>query len=266
MHKTLEELRLGTYDNIETADEDTSIITALHKFIDRRVSALPLVDSEGRLVDIYAKFDVIVSVGGRDGPTWIWRIHLIVVFNLPNSISLIVLFLFIFIFKNLAAEKTYNDLDVSLRRANEHRNAWFEGVQKCTVNESLYTIMERIVRAEVHRLVIVNENRKVIGIISLSDILLFLVLRPSETSVSASTHNISLRSTEIFDDPSPTKETAEGSDAAATGVTSNDNDDGKPEPATKSNGVSFADDADVEIILDEDTEQPSESSEATKVD
>lgn len=34
---------------------------ALHKFIDRRVSALPLVDADGRLVDIYAKFDVIVS-------------------------------------------------------------------------------------------------------------------------------------------------------------------------------------------------------------
>lgn len=61
MHKTLRELRIGTYDNIETADEDTSIIEALHKFIDRRVSALPLVDAEGRLVDIYAKFDVIVS-------------------------------------------------------------------------------------------------------------------------------------------------------------------------------------------------------------
>lgn len=62
MNKTLQELRLGTYDNIETADENTSILTALHKFIDRRVSALPLVDSEGRLVDIYAKFDVIVSI------------------------------------------------------------------------------------------------------------------------------------------------------------------------------------------------------------
>lgn len=61
MNKTLQELRLGTYENIETADEDTTILTALHKFIDRRVSALPLVDSEGRLVDIYAKFDVIVS-------------------------------------------------------------------------------------------------------------------------------------------------------------------------------------------------------------
>lgn len=52
---------VGTYENIETASEDTSIIDALHKFIDRRVSALPVVDSEGRLVDIYAKFDVIVS-------------------------------------------------------------------------------------------------------------------------------------------------------------------------------------------------------------
>lgn len=64
MNKTLRDLRIGTYDNIETADEDTSIINALQKFVDRRVSALPLVDSEGRLVDIYAKFDVIVSIFG----------------------------------------------------------------------------------------------------------------------------------------------------------------------------------------------------------
>lgn len=39
--------------------------------------------------------------------------------------------------------------------------------------------MEKIVRAEVHRLVVVDENEKVIGIISLSDILLYLVLRPN---------------------------------------------------------------------------------------
>lgn len=62
MKKTLRDLKIGTYDNIETANEDTTIITALHKFVERRVSALPMVDSEGRLVDIYAKFDVIVSL------------------------------------------------------------------------------------------------------------------------------------------------------------------------------------------------------------
>ncbi|KAL7723670.1 hypothetical protein ACLKA6_007999 [Drosophila palustris] len=146
MQKSLRDLKIGTYNNIETADETTSIITALKKFVERRVSALPLVDGEGRLVDIYAKFDVI----------------------------------------NLAAEKTYNDLDVSLRKANEHRNEWFEGVQKCNLDESLYTIMERIVRAEVHRLVVIDDHRKVIGIISLSDILLYLVLRPSGEGVGGS--------------------------------------------------------------------------------
>lgn len=95
-------------------------------------------------------------------------------------------------FQNLAAEKTYNDLDVSLRKANEHRNAWFEGVQKCILDETLYVIMERIVRAEVHRLVIVDELDKVIGIISLSDILYYLVLRPLESvkSISGSLHSL----------------------------------------------------------------------------
>uniref|UniRef100_A0AAG5CZH9 CBS domain-containing protein n=1 Tax=Anopheles atroparvus TaxID=41427 RepID=A0AAG5CZH9_ANOAO len=153
MQKTLREVRIGSYNNIETATEDTSIITALHKFVDRRVSALPLVDSEGHLKDIYAKFDVI----------------------------------------NLAAEKTYNDLDVSLHKANEHRNAWFEGVHSCKLDETLFTIMERIVRVEVHRLVVVDDDKKVIGIISLSDILLYLVLRPSGDGIGDSE---SLRATD----------------------------------------------------------------------
>ncbi|XP_068905121.1 5'-AMP-activated protein kinase subunit gamma-2 isoform X3 [Tenebrio molitor] len=138
MTKTLRDVRIGSYENIETASEDTSIILALKKFVERRVSALPIVDTEGRLVDIYAKFDVI----------------------------------------NLAAEKTYNDLDVSLKKANEHRNEWFEGVHKCKLDETLFTIMDKIVKAEVHRLVVVDDEDKVIGIISLSDLFLFLVLRP----------------------------------------------------------------------------------------
>jgi 5'-AMP-activated protein kinase regulatory gamma subunit len=62
MNKTLRELRIGTYDNVETARPDTPIITALTKFVERRVSALPLLDAQGRLVDIYSKFDVIVSI------------------------------------------------------------------------------------------------------------------------------------------------------------------------------------------------------------
>ncbi|XP_060812814.1 serine-rich adhesin for platelets-like [Bombus pascuorum] len=152
--KTLRDLRIGTFENIETATEETSIILALKKFVERRVSALPIIDTEGKLVNIYSKFDVI----------------------------------------NLAAEKTYNNLDISLREANEHRNEWFEGVQSCKLDETLFTIMERIVRAEVHRLVVIDDDDKVIGIISLSDLLFYLVLRPcGEDGSSNKDSSVSLR-------------------------------------------------------------------------
>ncbi|XP_068627428.1 uncharacterized protein [Battus philenor] len=146
LQRKLRDLRIGTLSDIETATEETSIIEALSKFVNRRVSALPVIDRDGRLKDIYAKFDVI----------------------------------------NLAAEKSYNNLDVTLKKANEHRNEWFEGVQKCNLDETLYDVMERIVRAEVHRLVVVDTEDKVIGIISLSDLLMYLVLRPTGECEGAS--------------------------------------------------------------------------------
>ena len=83
---------------------------------------------------------------------------------------------------NLAAEKTYSNLDITLKEANQHRNEWFEGVHKCKQDESLFAVMERIVKAEVHRLVVVNDDNKVVGVISLSDILNYLVLRPGGIS------------------------------------------------------------------------------------
>ena len=67
---------------------------------------------------------------------------------------------------------------MTLKTANQHRNEWFEGVHKCKQDESLFAVMERIVKAEVHRLVVVDDENKVTGVISLSDILTYLVLRP----------------------------------------------------------------------------------------
>ncbi|CAH0772666.1 unnamed protein product [Bemisia tabaci] len=167
LFKTLRELKIGTFENVETVAEETSIILALKKFVERRVSALPMVDPQGRLVDIFAKFDVI----------------------------------------NLAAEKTYNNLDISLKKANEHRTEWFEGVQKCTLDETLLSIMEKIVRAEVHRLVVVDEEDKVIGILSLSDLLLFLVLRPCGETVDASSLRDQEAPTNVLASQNSTEET-----------------------------------------------------------
>ncbi|XP_067107354.1 5'-AMP-activated protein kinase subunit gamma-2-like [Osmerus mordax] len=139
MKKTLEELNIGTYSNIAFIHPDTPIIKALNIFVERRVSALPVVDESGKVVDIYSKFDVI----------------------------------------NLAAEKTYNNLDITVTQALRHRSQYFEGVMKCNRMETLETIVDRIVKAEVHRLVVVDDNASIVGIVSLSDILQALVLTPA---------------------------------------------------------------------------------------
>lgn len=47
MKKTLEELGIGTYSNIAFIHPDTPIIKALSIFVERRVSALPVVDESG---------------------------------------------------------------------------------------------------------------------------------------------------------------------------------------------------------------------------
>lgn len=49
----------------------------------------------------------------------------------------------------MAAEKTYNNLDISVIDALDYRRNRFDGVSSCTKNESLGTIMERIVNKEV---------------------------------------------------------------------------------------------------------------------
>ncbi|XP_077409996.1 5'-AMP-activated protein kinase subunit gamma-2-like isoform X3 [Vanacampus margaritifer] len=179
MKKTLEEVGVGTYYDVAFIHPDTPLITALSVFTHRRVSALPVVNHHGnrrlqasniinynicklrspgkvppemspqisqemcvcvgQVVDIYSKFDVI----------------------------------------NLAAEKTYNDLDVTVTQALQHRSQYFEGVLKCNKMETLETIVDRIVKAEVHRLVAVDEESRIVGIVSLSDILQALVLTPA---------------------------------------------------------------------------------------
>ena len=62
MKKTLEECmeEIGTWGEIKVVRPDTPVITALCLFVENRVSALPIVDEEGAVIDIYAKFDAIV--------------------------------------------------------------------------------------------------------------------------------------------------------------------------------------------------------------
>ncbi|XP_076879310.1 5'-AMP-activated protein kinase subunit gamma-1 isoform X2 [Brachyhypopomus gauderio] len=133
------EAGVGTFKDIATVHQNAKVYDALATFVDRRVSALPVVDDEGKVVALYSRFDVI----------------------------------------NLAAQKTYNNLSMTMREAVPRRRCFVEGVIKCYPDETLEAVVDRIVEAEVHRLVLVDRDNVVRGIISLSDLLQALVLSPA---------------------------------------------------------------------------------------
>ncbi|KAG7467361.1 hypothetical protein MATL_G00152570 [Megalops atlanticus] len=142
LQKRIEEVAIGTFDRIATVLETATVYEALTIFVERRVSALPVVNDEGKVVALYSRFDVI----------------------------------------NLAAQKNYNNLNMTMREALQGRACCVEGVLKCYPHETLETIIDRIAKAEVHRLVLVDKEDIVRGIVSLSDLLQALVLTPAEIS------------------------------------------------------------------------------------
>lgn len=143
--KTLTELKIGTYDTkdrkVYKVYEDQHLIEALKLFTDNRVSALPVIErGTDQLVDVYSKFDVL----------------------------------------NLAAQRTYNQLDVSIKTALSYR--YENGMNRrplitCTLDENLEWIVRKVVNAEVHRIIVVDKNMRVLGVVSLSDILKQLINR-----------------------------------------------------------------------------------------
>ncbi|NXA32853.1 AAKG3 kinase, partial [Eudromia elegans] len=139
LKKTVQELCVGTFRDVAVVPESAPIYTALEIFVDRRVSALPVVNDAGQVVGLYSRFDVI----------------------------------------HLAAQKTYNNLDISVREALRRRTVCLEGVLICYPHETMEDIIDRIAKEQVHRLVLVDENRYPRGIVSLSDILQALVLTPA---------------------------------------------------------------------------------------
>ncbi|KPI93756.1 5'-AMP-activated protein kinase subunit gamma-2 [Papilio xuthus] len=144
--RTLLDLKIGTYDEILSVTENTSIKEAFKLLLEKDVSALAILDDNGTLIDVYAKYEVL----------------------------------------NLVSEKLYLNLSVTIGEVRNKKKDWEEKLQKCRSSITLYEALEVIVRTESHRLLLVNKDDKLIGIVSLSDILLYLNrIIPTEKKVSS---------------------------------------------------------------------------------
>uniref|UniRef100_A0A2K5DNP0 5'-AMP-activated protein kinase subunit gamma-1 n=1 Tax=Aotus nancymaae TaxID=37293 RepID=A0A2K5DNP0_AOTNA len=171
----LEEHKIETWREVYLQDSfkplvcispNASLFDAVSSLIRNKIHRLPVIDPEsGNTLYILTHKRILKLLDGFR----VWRLALLLPCKLLPLSS-----------QNLAAEKTYNNLDVSVTKALQHRSHYFEGVLKCYLHETLETIINRLVEAEVHRLVVVDENDVVKGIVSLSDILQALVLTGGE--------------------------------------------------------------------------------------
>ncbi|DAA73268.1 Nuclear protein SNF4 [Trichophyton interdigitale] len=136
LRKPLKEINLGTYTDIVTASMDTPVIDVIHKLVERSISSVPIVNSEGVVYNVFEAVDVITLIKGG----------------------------------------VYDDLNLEVGEVLKKRSPDFPGIYTCSVDDGLDTILDTIRRSRVHRLVVVDDQFRLRGVLALSDILHYLLL------------------------------------------------------------------------------------------
>lgn len=137
LKKSVKELGLGTYgEGLHTATMETSVINVIHLMVNFSISSVPIVDNEGRVLNVFEAVDVIACIQGG----------------------------------------AYDELNAMVGDALMKRNDDFAGIYTCSEDDRLDSIFHTIRKSRVHRLVVIDEDNRLKGVISLSDILQYVLV------------------------------------------------------------------------------------------
>ncbi|ESN98500.1 hypothetical protein HELRODRAFT_192960 [Helobdella robusta] len=142
LYEPIRSMGVGTYDmdRIITIQRSTLLLDALKLLNEHHISAIPVVDDDRKLLDIFTKEDVM---------------------NL--------------IFSDLATQMSTPIGDI-VREQRER----FEGLFLCNDSDQLITVIEYFIVSKVHRLLIVDQDKTLLGVVSLSDVVNFMVFGHDE--------------------------------------------------------------------------------------
>ncbi|KAN0026299.1 hypothetical protein ACTFIV_007283 [Dictyostelium citrinum] len=134
-------LGIGTFATVVTVMTHTPLVEVLQLLSDKKISAVPIIDSEtSKIVDVYSKSDVtLMSKQGILSPSDL----------------------------NLPVHQVLSTFTKLWQRP--------EQIYTCTRFDKLGDVIERCIKKRVHRLVCVDNSKRVEGILSLSDILNYLL-------------------------------------------------------------------------------------------
>lgn len=133
--KTIGELQIYTKDDLVYCYMNSPMIDVIQLLTTNKISAIPIVDNQGILVNAYEATDILGLIKGG----------------------------------------LYNDLSLNVGEALMRRNENYEGVVTCTSSDKLSTIMDMIKRTTVHRFFVVDLQGRLQGVLTLSDILRYII-------------------------------------------------------------------------------------------
>jgi 5'-AMP-activated protein kinase regulatory gamma subunit len=140
LKKSVSEIGLGTYGNLQTASMDTLVIDVIHMMVKGSISSVPIVDEDNRVLNVFEAVDVITIIKGG----------------------------------------TYDGLELSVGDALMQRAEDFAGIYTCSMEDRLDSVFDTLRKSRVHRFVVIDDQNRLKGVISLSDILKYILLEGEE--------------------------------------------------------------------------------------
>ncbi|EEB07683.2 protein kinase activator [Schizosaccharomyces japonicus yFS275] len=131
----LSELGIGTWDNLATATMDTPVYDIIQMLGTYSISAVPIIDIDGKLLNVFEAVDVMLLIQRGD----------------------------------------YHNLDLMVGEALLKRPSNFPGVHTCRESDHLDGVFDAIKHSRVHRLVVVDEHMHLKGMLSLADIMNYII-------------------------------------------------------------------------------------------
>ncbi|CCE65011.1 hypothetical protein TPHA_0J01900 [Tetrapisispora phaffii CBS 4417] len=136
LKKPISELNIISNSTVRSCSMTTPVIDVIQLLSEGNISSVPIVNENGVLVNVYEAVDVLGLIKGG----------------------------------------IYNDLSLSVGEALMRRSDDFEGVYTCTENEKLSTLLDTIRKSSVHRFFVVNESGQLVGVLSLGDLLRYILV------------------------------------------------------------------------------------------
>lgn len=142
---SVKQAMIGTFKNIATATKHTKLSELLDLMEQRRISAVPILDDNGRVIGSYHRSDVSFIIKAVDQD--------IVLANLSNYRADETLIL---------REQLLSNGDIM---------SAFQGLATCKMTDTLALVFSLMMNNRTTRVVVVDENQKCVGVISIRDLI-----------------------------------------------------------------------------------------------